>query len=225
MSESTFKIKSKRYRLSARFQFVIFPFTTGELLNALARVNLGYTLAPPPKTPVPVGTNLDWSGVIAKKNNVLVDIDSVSQMIGVDSQNPVDAVTIFSEILDIIRVSLVPDLDEHQFFYELISNHVVEIDQNPLELMRKHGNSDIIDSVSEILEESFSNYSVHLSSVGNTVNSTTWYDLKIQPTTLQSNKSFDVMTVYRKPTKESIDKFAQNIDQKLHSIFDVLNAN
>jgi len=203
----------------------MFPFNTNDLLKALAQANLGYVLAPPPKVPsIPIGTSLDWSGIIAKKNNVLVDIDSVSQIIGVDSQNPMDTFNVFSEVLDIIRVSLVPNLDEYQFFYELISNHTVETGQNPLEVLRNYGNSNLENSISEIWEEPLSNYSIHLSSTTNTVNATSWYDIKIQPTTLQSNKIFDVMTVYRAPTKEQVDKFIQNIDEKLSKIFAMLTT-
>lgn len=130
----SFKISGKRNKLSARYQYIIFPFSTGEYLSALAKSNRGYVLAPPPKGPQPpIGTSIDWAGTIGKKGNILLDFDSLTQLIGVEGSDPVESVNVFSELLEIIKTSVEPKIDDFLNFYELVSSYTVETGENPLE--------------------------------------------------------------------------------------------
>lgn len=192
-------------------------------MTAISQSNLGFVLAPPPKGNTPVGTSLDWSGVIAKKGNTLVDIDSVSQVIGVDSIDSLECATVFSEILDIIRAWLEPDLNNKIIFYEFLANNSIKTSKNPLESIRSHKfQNDVEQSITEIIGEDYSAFSIHLSAPLNKIDDPSWYDMKIQPLTRRPDREFDVMSVYRKIDFDKVVTFAKSYDENLVKIFNKL---
>lgn len=219
-----FRIISKRNKLSVRYRFVLFPFYTGELLNALSRSNMGYTLAPPPKTPpTPVGATLDWSGLVAKKGNVMLEFDSISQVIATEGNDTTESMNVFSEVLDIVKASIEPTMDDYAHFYELISNYSIDIGKEPLEMLGKlNPEGGLYDKLKDILQEPVSTYSLHIYSSDKKVESPDWFDMNIQPVTRKWNKSVDVMTVCRNKDKAKVEKFVSNYDDNLKKIFDEL---
>jgi len=220
-----FKIISRRNRISARYQYVIFPFFTGELLETLTKTNMDYVVSPPPKTPpVPLGQSLDWSGRVAKKGNVFLDFDSISQLIGVEGKEPIESVNVFSEVLDVVKASLEPKLDDHAHYYELISSYSIETGENPLEILGKiNPQGELHEKVKEIIKEPVSTYGFHICTSTKKVEDADWFDIHIQPTTRRWNKTFDVMTIYRSKDKSKVDKFTNNYDDYIRKIFDELN--
>ena len=217
-----FKITSRRNKITVRYQYVIFPFGTEELLNNLARTNSGYVLAPPPKTPVgrPMGATLDWSGTIGKKGNVLLSFDSISQIIGVDGTQIEECVNVFSEVLDIIKTTMEPEFDNHAIFYESVSNFSIETGNNPLQVIGKiKPEGKTYDVLSKIFQESIATYSLHLFSPDKKIESTDWFDFKIQPVTLKSEKVYDVMVVNRNKDKSNVDKFLSNLEESIRNVF------
>jgi len=220
-----FKIITRRNKLSARFKYIIFPFVTGELLNALARTSLGYILAPPPKIPpTPIGLSLDWSGIIGKKGNVALEFDSISQIIGVEGSDSAESMSVFSEILDIVKASIEPTIDDYANFYELISNYSIETGEKPLERLGKIKPEGKLDEkIKDIIQEPVSAYSFHICSSDKKIQNTDWFDINIRPTTRRSEKTFDVMTVYRSKDKSKVEKFTSNYDDNIRKIFDELN--
>lgn len=220
-----FKITSKRNKLTARFGYIIFPFGTGELINSIARTNLGYVLAPPPKLPPPpLGGSFDWSGVVGKKGNVVIEFDSVSQVIGVDGRDISELINVFSEVLDIVKVSIEPGLENQAIFYELVSNYSVETGENPLERLGKiKPEGGLNEKINNIIQEPVLTYNFHIYGEDKKIQSTEWFDINIQPITLKSTKTFDVMTVYRSKDRSKVEKFVSNYEDYLRKIFDELN--
>jgi len=215
-----FKITSKRNKLSVRYQYIIFPFSTGELLKNLARTNFGYVLAPPPKAVnPPIGATLDWSGIVAKKGNISLYFDSLSQILGVEGATSDECINVFSEVLDIIKTTE-PEIDNHAFFYELISNYTIETGKSPLQTMGKiKPEGKIYDTISEMFQIPIATYSLHLFSLGEKIESTSWFDFKIQPVTTKSAKVYDVMVVYRDKEKSKVDKFFTNLEENVRKTF------
>ncbi len=215
-----FKITLKRNKLTARHQYIIFPFTTGEYLSALSKTNLDYVLSPPPKTPLaPIGSVLDWSGTVGKKGNVSLVFDSLVQNIGVDGSDPIESLNVFSEILDIIKTSLEPKNDKFVNFYELISNYSVETGQSPLEKLAEiNPEGGLYDKIQGIIQEPVSSYSLHVCSSGKKIESTDWFDIKIQPKPRNAEKTFDIMAIYRSKEKSKVDSFVTNIEEYFQKI-------
>lgn len=226
MSQKIFKITSKQYRYSVRFRHIIFPFTSSELLSALARTSSGYTLAPPPRVNIPVGTSIDASGIIAKKGNSIINFDSVLQVLAVEGQDPVEIITVFSEIIDIIKTVLVPELEKNTVFYELIANHTVEIGQSSMKVLGKQRLEGTFNEfVSKTLGEEVSNYSIHISSSPTgKIDDPNWFDMQIQPFNRRPDVAFDVMTVYRKSERSMVDKFGKTLEENLRKIFEFLSV-
>lgn len=215
-----FKVTSRRNKISVRYQFVIFPFGTEELLNSIAKTNLGYVLSPRPKTPIPMGATLDWSGTIGKKGNVLLSFDSLTQLIGVDGAQIEECGNVFSEVIDIIKTTMEPEIDNNIFFYESVSNYTIETGKSPLEVLGKiKPEGKTYEVISEILQQPVASYSLHLFSPEKKVQSTEWFDFRILPVTLKSEKVYDVTVVRRSKDKSTVDKFLSNLEEFIRKIF------
>ncbi len=207
------KIISKRNKLTARYNYIIFPFTSAELMLNLNQMNLGYQLLPPPRSPnMPIGTKADWNGPIAKKGNAVIDIDSLPQVLGVESPSPEEASDIFDEVQEIIKNTLVKDLDSHTRFYELVSNYSIQLKNSPITTIRKiKPENDLYGRIGTILGEEIASFGMHFSSTTE-IESTHWFDLKIQPLVTKMDSVLEFMIVYRDNDKTKIDKFAKNIE-------------
>lgn len=222
--DQEFKITTKRNKLTVRYRYIIFPFFAGDFLGSLVKMNMGYVVAPPPKTPpVPLGQTLDWAGIVAKKGNILLEFDSSAQIIGTEGSDPIESVNVFSEVIDIVKTTLAPDIDKYAHFYELISNYSIETDEKPLELLGKIDFSGLNKKITEIIQEPVSTYGYHFCSSNKDIENTDWFDVNIQPTTRRWGKTFDVLTVYRSKDKSKLDTFTTKYDEYIKQIFGELN--
>lgn len=219
-----FKITTKRNKLTVRYKYIIFPFVTGELQNALAKTKMDYILIPPPKTPpTPIGASLDWTGIIGKKGNVAIQFDSVTQVIGVEGNEPAESVNVFLEILDIIKASLEPTIDDNAIFYELSAQYSIETGESPLESLGKiKPEGKLHENIEKIIQEPVSNYDFHIYASDKKIQSTDWLDIQIQPATRGSEKTFIVLVVYRNKDKSKVEKFVSNHEDYLRKIFNEL---
>jgi len=220
-----FKITVKRNKLTVRFEYIIFPFVTGELQNALAKAKMDYVLIPAPKAlPSPMGADLDWTGIIGKKGNVSILFDSVSQIIGVDGSDTTEVANVFLEILDIVKASVESTIDENATFYESYSSYSIETGESPLEKLGKIiPEGGLNEKIKNIIQEPVSNYGFHVYSTDKKIQSSDWFDISIQPATRRSEKTFVVTTVYRNKDKSKVEKFVSNHDDYLRKIFGELN--
>lgn len=221
-----FRIITKRSRLSTRLKYLIFPFVTGEFQNALERTGAEYFSVPIPRSPgpPPIGAALDWNGIIAKKGNTTIDFDSVAQVIGVEGDDTTELISVFSEVLDIVKAAIEPTIDENTVFYEFHSNYNIETGESPLERLGKiHPENNLNEKIKDIIQEPVSMYNFHIYGSNNKIQSSDWFDINIRPTTKKSEKVFDIMTVHRSKDKSKVDKFVSNYDDTLRKIFDELN--
>ncbi len=220
-----FKITAKRNKLSVRYRYIKFPFAAGEFLDTLAKADMGYTVAPPPNAPPPpMGQVLDWSGMIASKGDVSIELDSFMQIMGCRADDITQLTNVFFEVIDILETSLVPNLKEYANFYEFISNYGIETGEAPLErLGRIIPEGKIYEKMKEILQEPILAYNFHIRSADKKIESTDWFNMNIQPTSRNSDRIFDVQTIYRDKDKLKVEKFASNYEDNLRKIFDELN--
>jgi len=192
-------------------------------MKTLERTNMGYVLPPPPNPNVFID-ELDAAGPIAKKGNTTIDFDSVSQVVGVNGLDAIEVINTFSELWDIVKETLEPNIDKRVNFYEYISKHTVDNDQNPLEILgKKKYENGLSDTISEILQEKSSNYSIHICSPDIPVDNPNWYDIQIRPHGRRPEKLFEISTVYRKPEKDKVEKFVKNREDRIRDIFKILS--
>ncbi len=214
-----FKIISKRNSFTARFNYVLFPFTSAELMFSLNQMNLGYQLLPPPpRGNIPIGVKADWGGPIAKKGNTVITVDSLPQILGVEGSSPEEVSDVYSEMEEIVKNTLAKDLDSHLFFYELVLNYSVQSKKSPISLIRKiKPENNLYTKIGTIFGEEIASFSLHLSSTTE-IEDSHWFDLRIQPVTTKSNTTFDIVAVYRDKDKSKVDKFTKNVEDYLEKI-------
>lgn len=224
-SNSTINMICEGLRLSVRYNYVIFPFGTSELLAELARLNAGYSLSPPPRIlKPPIGAKLDWSGQVATKDNITIDFDSISQTIVAEGKIPVDAARIFTEIDEIIKSNLNLNLEENIRFYEVTFSYSIKTGKNPLKTLGKIKPEDkLYDSLEKILNEPISNYSLHFCKQTESVDSPDWFDLRISPVASKSMSTFEVIGVYRNKNRSKVIDFSTNSENIVSQIFTKLD--
>jgi len=213
---------TSRNKFSVRYKYIIFPFFAGEFLGSLVKTNSGYVVGPPPQGNVPLGQTMDWAGMMAKKGKNMIFFDSLTQVIEVEGSNIIESNTVFSEVLEILKGTLEPDMTKNAQYYELSSNYSVETGERPLNRLGKIEFGGLNEKIKEIIHEPVSTYGFHFCSANSEIESTEWFDFNIQPTTRRYDKTFDVMTVYRSNDKLNVDKFASNYDGYLKKIFEAL---
>lgn len=222
MTQRVFKFISKQFRYSIRFQHVIFPFTASELAGALARTNTGYILAMQPRINMPVGAAFDPVGTIAQKGNSFINFDPAVQILAVEGPDHLQVIEIISEVIDIISAALVPNFERKAVFYEILSNHIIEIGKNSLEILGKYPPSRIDAFISSTIGEEVSNYSIHVATKTGKIDDPNWFDIRIQPYNKRPEVAFDATIVYRKSKKSEVDKFGRALEDNLKKIFEFL---
>lgn len=224
-SNSTISMICEGVRLSVRYNYVIFPFATSELLAELTRLNADYSLVPIPRgAKPPIGAKLDWSGQVARKDNVTIDFDSISQTIAAEGKNPSDTARIFTEIDEIIKSNLYLNLEERIRFYEVTLSYSIKTGKNPLKTLGKiKPEGKLYDSLEKILNEPISNYSLHFCKQTKSVESSDWFDLRIHPVAPKSMSVFEVLAVYRNKNRSKVVDFSTNIENIISQIFTELD--
>lgn len=218
MTTEQLKIFPEDIRLSVRYNYILFPFYTMDLLSSLARTQSGYTLAQPPKSPKPpVGAKLDWAGPIARKDNVIIDFDGLPQIMGAEGKSPNDVVRIFSEVENTLYALGLKE--ENIRFYEAVANYSVETSKNSYEVMSKiKPQGDLFEKLERIFNEQIFSYAIHFRNKGDTVERHDWFDMRIQPSGGKSSV-FDIVTVFRNKEKSKVTSFLSNIEKSMEQIF------
>lgn len=211
-------------RLSSRYNYVLFPFTTTDLLRTLSAAS-DYTLAPPPRSQqVPVGTTLDWGGQVARKHDITIDFDSYPQILGAEGTDPNEVVRIFNEVFNLIKSQLSVEFEENARFFEFVASYTLIPSESPLKILAKIKPAEnVYKNISAALGNEVSTYSIHVCSPNDTVNTANWFDLRIRPYGPQSKTDLEINFVYRSEKKEKTIAHLSNLENMLSKTLSSLN--
>jgi len=215
--------KNLSIRFSIRINYVLFPFEILELIDILRKS--GYTPTPlPPAIPPPRGMRLGMTGTIARKGDVIIDINDERGILTVTAPSSTLAVDEFNEILQLIRINLNVDLDEMASFYELIGHVEADTDQRAIEnigLLVK-GNKKV-EEFASILGNDISLFTLRLAPTGQVPNQTEWFDITIEPSVVKPS-TYNIQAVYRSHDKSKVQKFTEDFISKISKIIDVIES-
>jgi hypothetical protein len=216
--------KNLTFRFSIRFNYLLFPFYIEDLLGQMAKTGYTLTVPPPPKIPAK-GIRLGGKGKIAQKGDVEIDVNDEKGVLGATSSSPALAMRSLNEMLQLIKDNLGVDLDERAAFYELIGGFDVETDKNPLERIGQISEkSRHFGQFNKILGENISNYTLRLVPRGRIPNQTEWFEIKIEPDVIKPTSDYVVSVIYRSKDKSAVERFTQDLTQKMTSIIDIIES-
>ncbi len=212
-------------RFAVKRNYILYPIDSVDLMNALARSNLGYVIAQTPRVKVPIGAKFDAVGLIARKGGTGVDFDYVSQIIGVEGLDPREVVATMAEVENIIQNELRINVEENVRFYEASSNYQVETGKNPLKILAQiKPPKEFYDSIGKILGISITTEAIHIAAISDTIESSEWFDMYIRPLPNRSSTVYDVTTIFRRPTREPVAEFLSAIEVTTTKLFDIIES-
>jgi len=157
------------------------------------------------------------SGPIARKGDVIVDVNTAAHVIGVSSLDIESALKEFTGIEGAMRDELMLDL--RPLFYEVLVEAEVVSGSNPLEVMSKVGNK--FDLINKLIEKSgvkLDLFGVRLCESGRDPDGVEWLDVEVNPFVSRAGKAYYVSIVYRRPNREDVLRFAKNVPTFINSL-------
>jgi len=230
MSEAQVEIQKQRtfknmsIRFSIRMSCVLAPFDTAELIDLLMRA--GYTRIAP-QTPMgrQPGIRFTFTGSIARKGEIIIDVNDERGVLGATSPLPALTIQGLNELLQIVKTNLKADPESMAAFYELIGHVEVETQLNPLEKIGQvFEKSKAIEEFSKILGEDVSLFSLRLAPKGEIPNQTEWFDITIEPHLIQTTSTYSIAAVYRSRDKSKVQKFTEEFLSRITEILNVIEA-
>jgi hypothetical protein len=215
--------KNARMRFSIRVNYIFFPFHTVELIDTLLKSGYAPTTPPPPPAP-PRGVRFSITGTIARKGEVIIDVNDDRGVLSASASSPKTAIDGLDEVLGLIKTNFKVDLGEMASFYELIGHIEVETDQNPIEkighIMKENR---FIREFGQILGEDVSLFTLRLSPIGKVPNQTEWFDITIEPDVIKTS-IYNIEAVCRSNDKSKVQKFTEELIPKISKIIDAIES-
>lgn len=214
-------------RFSIKYDYILFPLSSGDLIDSLVRSNRGYILLPPPRMPrPPIGARLDAAGTLARKGNAVIDFDSAPQILGVESPIPREAIEVLTETEELLKLNTNFTAEDHYRFYECISNYSAQTGKNPLNIFNKiKPEGELFSSIKNIINEPIATFGLHMCMPSETIEQNNWFDIKIQPDVNKSSTMYDILMIYRNKDRTKVANFLANAEKYIAEIITALEQN
>jgi uncharacterized protein YuzE len=217
----TMELKLQSFRISLVLNSFFFPLTSPEVFEALkAR---GFDVGRPP-VPLPTGLRVYLTGTIARKNNILIDIDENRNLVGASGESIENAIQIFSEILSMLREDFVVNLDTELNYVELIAHYLIKSSNNPFEILQNCSGMKFKDIFQKILGTQVSEYRYSIVPSGILPTSRNWFEISISPKLTLPTQAYWVEVIFRNTTHETVTAFASNLNSTISNIINTVEG-
>jgi hypothetical protein len=215
-------------RVSFRLKHVLFPIDLRELIEVLS--NLGYAIVPQVLQALPGPgmaeiAYMSGSGPIARKGNLIIDVNSDKGVIGVGGPSIRDVELAFNEIEKAIHdnFNVNPNVDVR--FYEILARLDYEDEgKNILENMEKIGNKDLLTRLGGIIGKEPILYGIRLVPKGTVPNQEEWFDIIVQPHIYKPNQVYQISITYRSTDRNNVFTIFRNLENITSRILKELQA-
>jgi len=212
------ELKLQKFRIGLVLNSFFFPLTSTEVFDSMkAR---GFEI-PRPQGPILTGPRVYISGVIARKQDVLVDIDGSRNLVGAEGLEIPQTVNVFSEIMSMLREDFSVDLDRELSYVELIAHYLIKSDSNPFQVIQNAVELRFRDQFSRILNAETSVYHFSITPRGVLPSSREWFEINISPKLTMPTGAYWVETVFRNEKHAPVTAFASNLNS---TISDIINT-
>jgi len=213
------ELNLQKFRISLVLDSFFFPLTSIEVFDSLK--SRGFELGRPP-APLLTGLRVYVAGVIARKNNVLIDVDSSRKLVGAEGGVIEQTLQVFSEVLSIIREDFFVDLDKETDYVELITHYLVKSDKNPIEMVQNASELRFKDKFKQVLGMEVSDYHFSIVPRGVSPSSRNWFEINISPKLTMPNKAYWVEVIFRNVKCDMVTSFASNLYSTISTIINTI---
>jgi hypothetical protein len=206
-----------------RLDYILFPIKFEAFREALA--SNGFSIIVPRAPNLPIGADIAVTGPIARKQDVVISLDSERQVLSAEGKSLADTLSVFSEIEKIVEKVLRIDVTSKARFYEVLANYEAETGKNPLQQISNIGlPKRIVEGFEEILGAPVSSYTLRLSPTGQVPNQEDWFDIRIEPLVIRATDTYLVNVMYRNKEKSKLVEFTSHIEEKIKSMLNMIET-
>jgi len=213
--------KNTNIRFSIRMFYVLPPIDTVELIDLL--IKAGYTRTAPPTPGRQRGVQFTFTGPIARKGDIIIDVNDERGILGVASPLPASTIHGFNEVLQLIKTTLKVDPESMAEFYELIGQCEVESQISPITKFGQISEKiKLMEEFSKVTGKDTSFFSLRLVPKGEIPNQAEWFDITIEPHLVHATSTYNISVVYRSQDKSKVRKFTEEFLSNVTEILDII---
>jgi hypothetical protein len=213
------ELKLQKFRISLVLNSFFFPLTSTEVFDSLkAR---GFEI-PRPQGPLLTGPRVYVSGVIARKQSVLVDIDGSRNLVGAEGLAIPESLNVFSETMDMLREDFSVNLDRELSYVELIAHYLIKSDNNPFEVIQNAVELRFRDQFRRILNVETSDYRFSITPRGVLPSSREWFEISVSPKLTMPTEAYWVEVIYRNGNQALVTAFASDLNSTISNIISTI---
>lgn len=210
-------------RISIRFSSPIFVPEFPSFLERLEAKGYAQTgQLKPPTPPNMLNFSIEVADQIATKGNIIVDLDTNKQYLGVQSMKTDQVIQPYSEVKELFFADN-GKLVNKIWFYEFQASHRYSSISSAIKgISKSAGDMKLIPEISKIMGQKISVRGITLSSFNADPNTEEYIDLNINPD-LNDSSFYNVITIYRNKDEKNVLKFAENSTENLKSILETID--
>lgn len=203
--------------LSVKYISVLFPFDSLRFLKALLKQ--GY-LKPEGDIPqAPFGGRIEVNGVIGRKGDISIRVDSRKNIVGVQAQDPETVLSEMETIEALLSKAFDFDSAGSAHYYEFLVTAYIKAEENPLDIWASHSEqTPLMDEFSQVLGMDVYPFGVKLSCRGETPMGPNWLEFRINPLVQAVTTYHQVETIFRNSDRDAVFRFIQKFDQYTHEL-------
>ena len=213
------EIKPQTVRISMVLNSVFFPLTAREAFDSFQKRQF---VMGQPKPALPTGPRVYVSGTIAMKGNVLVGVENQKNLVGVQGDSIEECLTVFEEVIGILKEDFNISLKEDMNYAELIVQYLIPTKSNAFEALQKSVAFKSNQKLNEILDADTSIYSYSIVPKGVLPSSKKWFEITISPKLTMPTKAYWLEIVFRDINTQAVTAFTADLNSTICKIMDVI---
>jgi len=211
----------QKLRISLVLKSFFFPLTSPEVFDSFKARE--FDVGSPP-APYPTGLRSYVSGLVARKRDVLIEIDHTRKLVAVNGKSIDETIQTFSETTDLIREDFYVNWDEELDFVELIAHYLIKTEKNPIRVIEDSTELTVGNRLQEILGSDISQSRLSLVQKGISPSSRRWFEITISPKLSMPTKAYWVEVIFRDENDTAVTNFASNINSTISNIINALES-
>jgi hypothetical protein len=217
MSKEILRPTYRLLSLAVKYHSVLFPFDVYPFLRELSQQ--GFIL-PEPLEPVPLSSRFEVSGIVGRKEDIAVRLDTSRQVLGVYASSVNAALAGMDTLEALLKNELAFDSPGWAQYYEFLADLTIRTKKNPLESWQTHfAHTSIIEKFSEVLGGSVFPFGIRLAIVGETPNQVNWFDMRIEPSIQSATSHHFVEVIFRRSDRDKVIAFVRRFENILSQLF------
>ena len=207
----------RQLSLAVKYDSVLFPFDTVQFLKSLSKE--GFILPESVDQPVPLGAKFEVSGIVARKAETAIRLDTQRYILGVHSSDTKTVLAQLDSLEALLKTEFSLDNACLAQYYEFLSTLTVKVQKNPLESWHAHfAPLPIIDRFSQVLGMNVSPFGIRLAPKGEVPNQANWFDIRIEPSVQLATNYLNIEVVFRNTSREEVFTFVGKFEDTVRDL-------